>query len=74
MTRLRFFVLFAVMLLLVPFLLTGCGKGEPVPYERAHDHVYGNWYDAAPTQENTPVTEQVRYCKICRAEEIREKE
>jgi hypothetical protein len=51
------------------------GEGEPTPYEtEAHTHVYGHWYDAAPDEEGVPVTKEVRYCKICNHEEIREKE
>ena len=74
MIRMRFFALFAGIRLLLSFLLTGCSaKGEPTPYRREHAHVYGDWYDAAPDEEGAPITRQVRYCKICRDEQTRER-
>ena len=75
MTRLRGLALICLAFLLLLPLLTGCNEAEDAaPYEKAHQHVYGDWYDAAPAEEGAPITEQVRYCKICRDEQTRAKE
>ena len=65
-----------VILAMLSCLLCACaGEGEPTPYEaEAHTHVYGHWHDAAPENEGEPVTKEVRYCKICNNEELRERE
>ena len=71
----RFCAVFAILALLL-FLLCACAtQGEPTLYAvEAHTHIYGHWYDAAPEAEGEPVTKEVRYCKICNCEELRDKE
>ena len=71
----RFCVILMIVTLLFCLLCACAGEGDPVAYENeAHTHVYGHWCDAAPETEGAPVTKEVRYCKICHAEDIREKE
>ncbi len=72
---LRFCAVLALLLLLSCALLACAGEGDPTAYENeAHTCVFGHWYDAAPEGEGQPVTHEVRYCKICHAEDVREKE
>jgi len=62
--------IFALLCAVLVLLLTACGgTGDPVLYvDESHEHVYGFWYDVKPL---TCVSEgeQIRYCKICLAEE-----
>ena len=61
--------LFCILLAALLLLLPACaGTGADTPYEAEHEHVYGFWYDVKPL---TCVSEgeQIRYCKICLAEE-----
>ena len=73
-TYLRFCVVLMILALL-SCVLPACEEaGDPVTYsEVEHTHTYGHWYDAAPETEGAPVTREVRYCKICHAEDVREK-
>lgn len=68
----------AVLALLtcLSWMLVACAEsGEPIPYTAGeHIHAYGHWVDAAPENEGAPVTKEVRYCKVCHLEEVREKE
>ena len=71
----RFGVIFMILTLLWCLLCACATQGEPTPYEvEAHTHVYGHWHDAAPEAEGEPVTKEVRYCKVCNHEEIKNKE
>ncbi len=73
-TYLRFCVCFMVLTLLFCLLCACAGEGDPITYNgQEHTHVYGHWYDAAPETADAPVTHEVRYCKICHAEDVREK-
>ena len=75
MTRLRGYGAFLLILVLLAGVLCACaGKGDGTPYTEEHTHTFGHWYDAEPESEGAPVTLQVRYCKICHAEETRAKE
>lgn len=60
----------AALLSALLFLLSSCGRGATYLYaEASHTHIYGHWYDVESvtcTHEGS----QVRYCKICRAEEL----
>ena len=61
----------AILLLLLAtllLLLCACEAGTPVPYESAHEHVWGFWYDGDAQGE------QIRYCRICRASEVQQKQ
>ena len=58
------------LVLALLFLLCACGvKRVGISYaDDAHTHVYGYWYDATlPSCQQRGV--QVRYCKICHAEQ-----
>ena len=71
----RFLTLLALVLLCISLLCACASQGEPAAYDTGeHTHVYGKWCDAAPTEEGAAVTHEVRYCKICHAEETRSKE
>ncbi len=62
----RLFLCFVILLAL--FLSACAGEGAPVVYVTEHEHVWGASYDVAPA-DGGAVTEQVRYCKICHAEQ-----
>lgn len=68
-----FAVLAALALLLC--VTTACGgEGRTVTYaEQEHTCAFGHWSDAAPENEGDPITQEVRYCKVCHAEELRPK-
>ena len=71
----KIFAILALLLLLSCALLSCAGEGDPITYNgQEHTHVYGHWYDAAPETEGGAVTHEVRYCKICHAEDVRVKE
>ena len=56
------------LLALALLALGGCaGAGDAVAYDTEHEHVYGFWYDA---QSDDGARRQVRYCKICHAEQV----
>lgn len=62
--------LFLCLVVLLALLLSACaGEGAPVVYTTEHEHVYGASHDVAPA-DGGAVTEQVRYCKICHAEQV----
>ena len=66
--------LFLCLLLLLLSTLVACaGEGATTAYETAHEHSFGASYDIAPT-DGGAVREQVRYCKICHAEQIHPKQ
>ena len=69
----RFLAFFAILALLCCLFSACSGRGESEPYAGEHTHVYGHWQDAAPTSGDE-VTHEVRYCKICHHEEIRDKQ
>lgn len=51
-------------------LFASCAQSQVYLYnETSHTHIYGHWYDVEPV---TCIREgsHVRYCKICRAEEV----
>ena len=55
--------LFCLLLAALLLLASACaGTGADTPYETAHEHVYGFWYDRAEGG-------RVRYCKICFAQQ-----
>ena len=59
-----------LLLVLTLLAIIGCaGVGDAVAYDAEHEHVYGFWYDA---QSDDGVRRQVRYCKICHAEQVQE--
>ena len=65
---------FAIAMLLLLAVLASCAsEGEPTPYAGEHVHTYGPWQDAAETAADGTVRPagEVRYCKICHAEERR---
>ena len=71
----RFCAILAILALISCLFCACAGEGTPTPYEIGeHTHVYGYWHDAVPEAEGEPVTKEVRYCKICNQEELREKE
>ena len=73
-TYARFCVVLACLVLLLCLLAACAADGEPEAYLPAeHTHTYGYWYDAAPEEGDT-APRQVRYCRICHAEEVRVKE
>ncbi|MBQ3482728.1 MAG: hypothetical protein IJA78_00970 [Clostridia bacterium] len=60
----------ALLCAILAVVLTACaGPGSPVLYvDETHEHVYGFWYDVK-TLTCVSEGEQVRYCKVCLAEE-----
>ncbi len=63
-----------VPLLLALLLFSACaGEGDTLPYETEHRHSFGASYDIVP-EDGGEVTHQVRYCKICHAEQIHPKQ
>lgn len=65
--------LFLCLLVLLLLALCACGEeGETVPYETEHEHIFGASYDILP-EEGGALTQQVRYCKICHAEQVHPK-
>lgn len=51
--------IFCILLAVLTSLLCACaGGGADTAYEKAHEHVYGFWYERAEGG-------RVRYCKIC---------
>jgi hypothetical protein len=69
----RFLAIFVIATLLL-LSLSGCeGDHKSHPYEDStHTHVYGHWQDAATAEGER--AKEVRYCKICHLEEIRDKQ
>lgn len=67
--------LFLCLLALLALLLFGAcaGEGASVSYKTDHEHVYGASFDVEPA-EGGMITEQVRYCKICHAEQVHPKQ
>ena len=64
----------SMLLLLAVLLFSACaGEGEPTAYQTEHRHVFGASYDILP-EDGGEVTHQVRYCKICHAEQIHPKQ
>ena len=59
----------ALALLLCVLMVSCAAEGLPQEYTTEHEHVYGFWYDA---QSDDGVRRQVRYCKICHAEQVQE--
>ena len=57
--------IFAVILVALLLLLCACGSKE-TSYAAEHDHVWGFWYNTETEGE------QVRYCKICMAEQTQQ--
>ena len=56
--------LFLCLLALLALVLCACASvGEPTPYNKEHEHLYGFWYESADGG-------RVRYCKICFAEQL----
>ena len=63
-----------VLLMLALLLFCACAsEGRPVTYQTEHEHSYGASHDIAPA-DGGEVTQQVRYCKICHAEQIHPKQ
>ena len=63
-----------LLALLSALLFCACAReGKPLFYQTEHDHVWSASYDVAPTEGNV-VSEQVRYCKICHAEQTHPKQ
>lgn len=58
--------IFAAVLAALLLLLCACGGGKETPYASEHDHVWGFWYNTETEGE------QVRYCKICMAEQTQQ--
>ena len=63
-----------VAFLLASLLLCACAsEGRAQAYQTEHEHSFGASYDVAPA-DGGEVTQQVRYCKICHAEQIHPKQ
>ena len=63
-----------VAFLLAAMLLCACaGEGRTEEYQTEHEHSFGASFDVAPA-DGGEVTHQVRYCKICHAEQIHPKQ
>ena len=58
---------------LLPLLCACASEGAPLSYEIEHQHAFGASHDVAPG-DGGEVTEQVRYCKICHAEQVHPKQ
>ena len=66
--------LFLSVILLLAVLLCACAsEGRAQAYQAEHEHSFGASYDIAPA-DGGEVTQQVRYCKICHAEQIHPKQ
>ena len=61
---------FLLLLTVLPaMLLFACrAQQETIEYEAEHAHIYGYWYDAV-SEDCTVQRLQVRYCKLCHAEQ-----
>lgn len=71
----KFFVILVILALVLCGLTACAGEGRTVVYaEQEHTCAFGRWSDAAPESEGAPITHEVRYCKVCHAEETRVKE
>ena len=74
----RAYAKICVILLALSLLLCGLSacteNSEAIDYaNEPHTHIFGYWYDVALTEgEDAP--RQVRYCRICHAEDVRVKE
>ena len=69
---LKLLVLPLCVILLAATLCACSGEGAPTDYASENcNHVWGEWHDAVETAEDSSATPagQVRYCKICGAEE-----
>lgn len=69
----RYGALLLALLLLTGALCACAGEGKPTPYAGEHIHTFGPWQDAtevAADGSRVPAG-QIRYCKICNAEERR---
>ena len=74
-TYVKFFVLLAILALFWCGLTACAAEGRTVVYaEQEHTCAFGRWSDAAPEGEGALITHEVRYCKVCHAEETRVKE
>ncbi len=52
-------------------LFCACSAGDAEPYaDETHEHVYGYWYEVTALS-CCDEGEEVRYCKICHAEQLR---
>ncbi|MBQ8340997.1 MAG: hypothetical protein IJY22_01300 [Clostridia bacterium] len=72
--KLKYCIIGLALLLCISFV--GCeDDGAPIAYAAENCvHSFGDtWYDVAPA-EGEAVTEQVHYCRICHAAEVRPKE
>ena len=66
--------LFLCLLVLLMLLVCACAGGnDPVMYQTEHEHSFGASHDIQ-SLDGGEVTQQVRYCKICHAEQILPKE
>ena len=62
------------LLLLLTLVFCACsGESTPAPYQIEHEHSFGASHDIAP-EEGGEVMQQVRYCKICHAEQVHPKQ
>ena len=57
---------FALLLAALIAVLGACDAGKEVAYGAEHEHIWGFWYDTETEGE------QVRYCKICMAEQTQQ--